>query len=351
MQTAQSNQVPQGDWFSEGLETVEFCPACGASERSPLHTGLEDRIFFCAPGQWTMYRCEKCGAGYLDPRPNEETIGRAYASYYTHGHESREPQSKKARLIRAIRNGYLNRTYGYKLKPALAAAAPLVTLMPGLRCAADESFRCLKFQPSSTALLDVGSGSGDFIQKMQQAGWNAAGLDFDPSAVEFAQAERLNVQLGTLQPGQYEKASWDAITLNHVIEHLHHPAEMLRLCYDYLKPGGVLWIATPNLNSEGHREFGKFWRGLEPPRHLTVFSLDSLRGMLERTGFEGRQAVRYWPAKEMYRQSAAIASGIPMSEFLVLPSALKRRARQASLKTFVNSSVCEHAMVIGRKPV
>ena len=76
---------PPGDWPTEDLEDLGLCPVCGESERSLLYDNLRDKIFFSSPGVWKMWRCRGCGFGYLDPRPSVESIGRAYAHYYTHG--------------------------------------------------------------------------------------------------------------------------------------------------------------------------------------------------------------------------------------------------------------------------
>ena len=75
-------------------------------------------IEWCAPGSWDLYRCEVCGSGYLDPRPNAATIGLAYSSYSTHGAPGGVDQPERSawrRFRNAQRNAYLNREYGYQL--------------------------------------------------------------------------------------------------------------------------------------------------------------------------------------------------------------------------------------------
>jgi hypothetical protein len=71
-------------WPADELEAVDCCPLCGCAERTMLHRDLTDRVFFCAPGGWHLYRCRGCEGAYLDPRPTSESIARAYSSYYTH---------------------------------------------------------------------------------------------------------------------------------------------------------------------------------------------------------------------------------------------------------------------------
>ncbi|MHB8570738.1 MAG: hypothetical protein ACYC97_11150, partial [Metallibacterium sp.] len=71
-------------WPQADLEFVPHCPVCGCAERRLLYKGLTDRVFCVADGAWDLYRCAQCASGYLDPRPTPESIGRAYAGYYTH---------------------------------------------------------------------------------------------------------------------------------------------------------------------------------------------------------------------------------------------------------------------------
>ena len=72
------------EWPPGGLERVHQCPACAGTERELLHAGLTDRLFGCAAGTWSLWRCATCGSAYLDPRPTQETILLAYGEYFTH---------------------------------------------------------------------------------------------------------------------------------------------------------------------------------------------------------------------------------------------------------------------------
>jgi SAM-dependent methyltransferase len=74
--------------------------------------------------------------------------------------------------------------------------------------------------------------------------------------------------------------------MSHFVEHIHEPLQLLRECHRILTPGGRLLILTPNAASWGHRKFARCWRGLEPPRHLHLFSPPSLRRLLTLAGFK-----------------------------------------------------------------
>lgn len=104
---------------------------------------------------------------------------------------------------------------------------------------------------------------------------------------------------------------FDVITLAHVIEHVHHPVSVLEACYQLLKTGGHIWMDTPNIASQGHEQFGRNWRGLEPPRHLVLFTLQSMRNALESVGFSNVTIQPYVPlCKSLFRSSLAIEKSV-----------------------------------------
>ncbi|HET6277172.1 MAG TPA: class I SAM-dependent methyltransferase, partial [Candidatus Polarisedimenticolia bacterium] len=261
---------PAGEWPRENLEAVPACPLCGSRERTVLYEGLQDLLFACAPGRWTLFRCHTCGAGYLDPRPDGASIGRAYGGYYTHDQISAH-EAPLRRWKLALRNGYLNSCYGYSERPAIQLPPPLYPAR--WRHRMSRSIRHLS-RPGSAVprLLDLGCGNGSFLSSMQDLGWEAFGLEPDREAARAARSAGLAVEPGVLQESTFPQGSFDAVTMNHVIEHLPDPVRMLQLCHRVLRPGGVLWIATPNVGSLGRARFGPAWRGLEPPRHLVLFT-------------------------------------------------------------------------------
>jgi predicted SAM-dependent methyltransferase len=97
--------------------------------------------------------------------------------------------------------------------------------------------------------------------------------------------------------------------MNHVIEHFHDPIDALRISHRLLKPGGILWIATPNLASLGHAVFRRDWIGLDPPRHLVLFTRSALARALAATGFELDAFASDYSAQSFFPVSAAITAG------------------------------------------
>jgi SAM-dependent methyltransferase len=317
MQDRTNTHAIQPEWPADGLESVPKCPVCASNGRELLHEALSDRIFFCAPGEWSMYRCKSCASAYLDPRPTSETIGRAYQHYFTH---NSAPDSSSlgfsGRLLRRFANGYRNYRFGTRDYPASRLGVVAAKLMPNVRAIIDAGMRHLPKKSARKRLLDLGCGNGSFLLRARSAGWIVVGADFDQKAVEVARGQGLDVRLGGVEELDPIDEQFDVITLAHVIEHVPNPVGVLQACYSLLKPGGCLWIETPNIASEGHRLFGSSWRGLEPPRHLVLFTLESMRNALRAAGFSEVEVQSYRPLCDaMFSASKAIAEGAdPHSE-------------------------------------
>jgi len=299
-------------WPSDGLESVSMCPVCESDRRELLHQGLTDRVFFCAPGEWSMYECGACASAYLDPRPTAESIGLAYLQYFTHdGVESAAPDGFMQKLRQRLANGYLNYRFGAQTYPASVLGVLVAGLMPNKRATIDAGMRNLPIAKAGARLLDMGCGNGAFLLRARNAGWEVVGVDFDAKAVEVARAQGLDVRLGGIDNLEPFVEQFDVITMSHVIEHVHHPLEVLRVCYKLLKPGGFLWLETPNIASEGHQLFGANWRGLEPPRHLVLFTLEAMRETLKKAGFVDMEVQAYRPlCAGIFSSSKAVAEGI-----------------------------------------
>ena len=283
-----SEKLAETNWPAEGLESVHACPVCGDKQRRLLYASLRDRVFFCAPGEWSLHECLKCHSAYLNPRPTPATIHLAYRNYFTHHGEPRP--SKEAlrglrRVRRALANGYLNWRFGSAFEPASALGVLVAFLLPSKRAMMDRAFRHLPAGPSRRRLLDVGCGNGSFLEIARSAGWNAIGIDPDPEAVKTARQLGVEVYQGGLEVMDGERDRFDAITMSHVIEHLHDLRATLARVNCLLRPGGMLWLETPNIESFSHDRFGRNALHLDPPRHLVIFSWPSLMDLLRETGF------------------------------------------------------------------
>lgn len=111
---------------------------------------------------------------------------------------------------------------------------------------------------------------------------------------------------GTLPHPDLELESFDVITMWHALEHVHEPMPVLREARQLLSPGGKLMITVPNIDSLAFRWFGRYWFGLELPRHLTHFTPASLLEMLQRCGF-ATEPVRHIRRPAWLRYTAQLA--------------------------------------------
>jgi SAM-dependent methyltransferase len=346
-----NRRATDGEWPTEGLEGVSACPVCECAERSVLYSGLRDRVFRTAPGNWTLVRCRDCRSAYLDPRPTPETIELAYRSYYTHGPTS--IASPVGRLRQGLANDYRRARWGYVQGPVIPGGRMIPRVTRSRAALVDREIRHLPATPGGR-LLDVGSGSGEFVAQMAALGWRAEGVEPDPAAVASAREAGLPVTQGTLSdldPAEHADA-FDAVTLSHVIEHLHDPAEDLRRIRPLLRPGGLLWIATPNLEALGLRRFGRDWVNLDPPRHLVLFTRASLERLLRDTGFEPLAAPPASPqAFQMFSQSVAIGQGrLPDEGPVNGTRPLRALAVVANLIALRDPRRAEELVMLARRP-
>lgn len=268
------------EWADVDLESIACCPACGSRElehRYRCLIDLEEHV----PGTWSMSCCKACRSLSLNPRPTVQALPKAYGSYYTHS----APEGENAVLGNAGRGGaialaYLAHTFGVEGNRGRPSERFLVRLVWPLRQQLDYYMRHLPF--ARGRLLDVGCGSGGFLMRAVLAGWEAEGIEPDPIAAKMAREAsncRVHDRIDQAQ------GPFDYITLSHVIEHLHEPAAMLEECRALLRPGGAIWLATPNISGLGHRIYQESWQALETPRHLIMPSAKALERMLEVAGF------------------------------------------------------------------
>jgi 2-polyprenyl-3-methyl-5-hydroxy-6-metoxy-1,4-benzoquinol methylase len=331
---------------------VPACPVCGGETATLLHAQLSDRVFGVAPGTWRLVRCSDCGAARLDPRPSDDAIPSLYAAYYTHSAppSNLEPPTRIGRALRALRNDHLNVHLGYRLAPAWRAGRVLARVLPPWRAMAERELRSL---PLAGRLLDVGCGNGQFVAEAAAAGWRAAGIDLDAQAISAGRAAGLDVAVETIEArAAREPGAYDALTLSHVIEHIADPPAFVRHAYALLRPGGTIWVATPNLESDGHRAFGPDWLHLDPPRHLVLFTGRSLVRALASAGFADARVLRAplgtLPA---FRVSHHVRAGaVPAHDVLEYPPAVRRAALRALARSTRDRRRAEELVVLARRP-
>ncbi len=281
------------------VQAAPTCPLC--RQTGPvLYDKMRDRLFD-APGVWSLRRCGACDILWLDPRPVAAEIGRLYETYLTHD----APEERKG-FSADFQRGALTAALGYAIGGSWLGRA--LAWAPPVRDRAAAMMMWLRAERRGR-LLDIGCGNGNFLARAQTLGWDVAGIEPDHAAARVAH-DRLGIEIiaPTLAEAALGDASFDAITLAHVIEHLLDPLATLRECARILKPGGRLVVTTPNTESLGHRAWKKSWVGLDPPRHVVLFSRAALQRLTKQAGLqlvELRTVARF--ASWMWAASRGIA--------------------------------------------
>ena len=132
-------------------------------------------------------------------------------------------------------------------------------------------------------VLDVGCGLGQFVEVANRSGWIAEGLERSKGAVNFARRQGLAVRELDFLSGEIEPNSFDLVTLFEVIEHVPNPAEFLHRAGEVVRPGGLVYLTTPNFASLDRFLLGKDWKIIHP-EHLTYFTPRTLRDLVRKTG-------------------------------------------------------------------
>lgn len=262
-----------------------ICTVC-LSRGNVLHRGVKDHLWGF-PGRWDIYRCVNatCRTLWVNPVPDEHELRKAYFAYYTHEESDNGLQKIPSELLMEEARRILGYERSGKVRTSVKLAAILARMIPTWSDLVSLHFMGLHKNMGSR-LLDVGCGNGAFLRRAATLGWDGYGVEPDPAAANVAaNALGTRVFVGSLEEASFEDCIFDVITMNHVIEHVYEPRRLLSECLRLLRPGGHLVVTTPNAESLGHKWFKQDWRGLEVPRHLVIFTRDSLAQAVVGAGF------------------------------------------------------------------
>ncbi|HVC42199.1 MAG TPA: class I SAM-dependent methyltransferase [Candidatus Saccharimonadales bacterium] len=279
--------------------------ACG-------HTGVEAETLFDAQDPatgdaFTIIRCRRCDLAQTAPAPTDAELD----GYYPRGYHS---TTKRYR-------GGIDRVLSMVHRSRIRSIERLVG-GPG-------------------SVLDVGCGPGVLINQMRSRGWRVRGTERSPSAAQQAR-DVFHLDVGAVDVDELVAAgaTYDAVVLWHVAEHLHSPAATVRGIARLLRPGGVLLIAVPNFGSPEARVGRAGWFHLDVPRHLVHFTPSTLTAILDAAGFRPVKVTHLVPEYDLFSfvQTVENRLGLPpnlLYDVLRRPEARLRRQRSGRLQEIV----------------
>ena len=233
--------------------TINNCPICNSSDTVNAFDAVDH---FSTKEIFPIYDCSNCGFRFTNNFPYDKSIGRYYDSpdYISHS------DSKK---------GIINLLYHFFRKQMLRKKANMVS----------------KYTLGAR-LLDIGSGTGYFLNAAKERGYQVTGIEKDSKAREYAITSfGLDVK-GEQSLWTIESESFDVVTLWHVLEHMQNLNEVVAKIKSILKPDGVMILALPNHKSHDAKIFKEYWAAYDVPRHLWHFTTDTVEKLLSRHQFE-----------------------------------------------------------------
>ena len=256
---------------------------------------------------FTIVRCRRCDLARTAPAPTDEELD----GYYPQGYHS---TTKRYR-------GGMDRILSMVHRSRIRTLERLIG--------------------GTGSALDIGCGPGVLINQMRSRGWKVRGTERSPSAARQArEVFHLDVSAVDVEELVAAGASYDAVILWHVAEHLHTPEVTVRAIARLLRPGGVMLVAVPNFGSPEARIGRAGWFHLDVPRHLVHFTPATLTAILDATGFRPVKVTHLVPEYDLFSfvQTAENRLGLPANllyDVLRRPEARLRRNQNGRLLTGV----------------
>ncbi len=234
---------------------VHICPVCNANNFSPFLTCTD---FFVSNEEFKIKQCSNCGFKITENIEDEKNIGRYYQS---------EKYISHSNTTKGLVNSVYHRVRKYMLKRKRRLVEKSATLQNG-------------------KLLDVGTGTGFFLNEMREYGWQVTGIEKSDDARKFAKTEFNLDNLPTEELFKLKENEYDVISLWHVLEHIHQLNENMDTFSRLLKKDGKLIIAVPNHNSYDAKHYKQFWAAYDVPRHIWHFAPSQMKQFGEKHGFK-----------------------------------------------------------------
>jgi 2-polyprenyl-3-methyl-5-hydroxy-6-metoxy-1,4-benzoquinol methylase len=239
----------------EELLTRRACPTCGGTEET-----LE-----LEKDHMRIVRCRQCDLVFVNPTFDETHYTQVYASQaYQDIVRDLGINSHEYRVNRfgAERVQMMSERLQTTTKDAKDAKGPQLDRAP--------------------RYLDVGCSTGFVVEAARDKGWEAIGIDLNPSAIEFGRSRGLDLRTVALEDAGFAPGSFDAVSLFDVLEHLLDPRRTLRACAELLAPGGILFLYVPNFDSASRLLMGANAHFIWPTHHLNYYTPTTIRDLMLR---------------------------------------------------------------------
>jgi len=232
-----------------------LCPVCGSAGISEVFKVKDNTV---SQEYFEIYHCRNCQVRFTQNSPSETSIGAYYKSedYISHTDTSKD---------------LINRIYRFVRSFSLNQKKKLVEKETGIK---------------KGNLLDVGSGTGHFASAMQKAAWQVTGLEPDEGARALASHEHSIELLSSGELFNLAGKRFDAITLWHVLEHIHDLKKYIQTFKKLLSDNGKLFIAVPNYTSYDAEKYKEYWAAYDVPRHLYHFTPQTMQWLMKECGLK-----------------------------------------------------------------
>lgn len=241
---------------------MERCIVCGG-----------ERVSSGPPrGRFRYVRCQSCGLLASDPLPAEQEIETHYRQRFASG------------------NYDVGVRYRDRYRSVHEQMADWMGPRPGERA------------------LDIGTFTGGLLEVLAERGVDVHGVELQEEAVAIAN-ERLDgrVVVADIHGSAFPPGPYDIVSMIAVIEHVLDPRKMVARARELLRPGGRIYLETPDAGSLPARAMRAHWPPLVPVEHIYLFSAEALRRLLSQEGFEQievRRHVKWLPVSFVHEQLA-----------------------------------------------
>ena len=235
------------------MVTYTSCPICKDTQ---INETFSAKDYTVSGEVFSVVECKNCRLLFTQNVAEQNNIGRYYASENYISHSDTQA-------------GLINKLYHSIRKKTLKSKKDLIEKETG---------------KSNGNILDIGCGTGAFLNIMKTNGWTITGLEPD----EAASTKAKSLYGIDTQPSHHifnlPGTSFDAITMWHVLEHVHQLHEYIEQLRNMLADKGKIFIAVPNYTSYDAQYYGQYWAAYDVPRHLYHFSPASMKNLVEQHG-------------------------------------------------------------------